>query len=464
MSHMKGPQSPPLTPVSWFLPSLFPAFNGVLLVVFSGLFFAFPCRWLAQNGEWAVPAVTGPLFLLTFFSLISLNFLDPGTLHQGSPEEDPMIVHVVWVNYKAFRLRWCPRCCFHRPPRTHHCSWCNICVEDFDHHCKWVNNCIGHRNFRFFMLLIVSLCLYSGALLVTSLLFLARTSHLPFNLDKAMALLVAIPAAGFLAPFLVLLVSQVLLVSTAERSYEGQGCTRNWYLTLCAPLGPQYMSDAVWLQRPVGPERVPTLAPNLPPCPCAHCHPPRPGTPPQPVGHCPGKGPLGGGEAGSLQEAADWLCAVGHSFPLCLAAHRPCVTLDAGDPWTSLSLPISLPSPAEPGAPIPTRHQPEPGQRLCVRLAHSPGGRAEATLFVIKLIPFMGLSALLCFYPRYQGLGAGTDCRAGQSPGIPRSLSSSSALAGSVSLGKMLNVSPICKMVQQCQAWGRMPVILALGD
>lgn len=62
-----------------------------------------------------------------------------------------------------------------------------VTPQDFDHHCKWVNNCIGHRNFRFFMLLIVSLCLYSGALLVTSLLFLARTSHLPFNLDKAMA-------------------------------------------------------------------------------------------------------------------------------------------------------------------------------------------------------------------------------------------------------------------------------------
>ncbi|KAM6160976.1 palmitoyltransferase ZDHHC19 [Erethizon dorsatum] len=314
MSHMKGPQSPPLTPISWFLPSLFPAFNVVLLVIFSGFFFAFPCRWLVQNGEWAILAVTGPLFVLTFFSLISLNFSDPGTLHRGSQEEDPTIVHVVWVNRRAFRLRWCSRCCFHRPPRTHHCPWCNICVEDFDHHCKWVNNCIGHRNFRFFMLLIVSLCLYSGALLVTSLVFLARTSHLPFNLHKAMALVVAVPAAGFLVPLLVLLVSQVLSVSTAERSYEGQcrdlqgynpfnqGCARNWYLTLCAPLGPRYMSDAVWLQRPVGPEGVPMPAPQPPPCPCTHCHLPRPGTPPQPLGRCPGQGPLGGGEAAALQE------------------------------------------------------------------------------------------------------------------------------------------------------------------
>lgn len=41
------------------------------------------CRWLAQNGEWAFPLVTGLLFVLTVFSLVSLNFSDPGILHQG---------------------------------------------------------------------------------------------------------------------------------------------------------------------------------------------------------------------------------------------------------------------------------------------------------------------------------------------------------------------------------------------
>lgn len=40
-----------------------------------------------------------------------------------------MTVHVVSVNQRAFRLQWCPKCCFHRPPRTSHCPWCNICVE-----------------------------------------------------------------------------------------------------------------------------------------------------------------------------------------------------------------------------------------------------------------------------------------------------------------------------------------------
>ncbi|XP_008563601.1 PREDICTED: probable palmitoyltransferase ZDHHC19 [Galeopterus variegatus] len=185
MPLMKETPPPPQVPFPWILPSLFAALNVVLLVIFSGYFFAFPCRWLAQNGEWAFPIITGPLFILTFFSLVSLNFSDPGILHQGSVEQDPMMVHVVWVNHRAFRLQWCQKCCFHRPPRTHHCPWCNICVEDFDHHCKWVNNCIGHRNFRFFMLLVLSLCLYSGAVLVTCIIFLLRTAHLPFSMNKA---------------------------------------------------------------------------------------------------------------------------------------------------------------------------------------------------------------------------------------------------------------------------------------
>ncbi|XP_028699362.2 LOW QUALITY PROTEIN: palmitoyltransferase ZDHHC19 [Macaca mulatta] len=269
----------PLVPRPWVLSSLFAAFNVVLLVFFSGLFFAFPCRWLAQNGEWVFPVITGPLFALTFFSLVSLNFSDPGILHQGSAEQGPLTVHVVWVNHGAFRLQWCPQCCFHRPPRTYHCPWCNICVEDFDHHCKWVNNCIGHRNFRFFMLLVLSLCLYSGALLVTCLIFLVRTTHLPFSTDKAVAIVVAVPAAGFLVPLSILLLTQAVSVSSADRTYKvkcrdlhgynpfDQGCASNWYLAICAPLGPKYMAEAVQLQRVVGPDwtSVPNLHPPMSP-------------------------------------------------------------------------------------------------------------------------------------------------------------------------------------------------------
>ncbi|XP_006869496.1 PREDICTED: probable palmitoyltransferase ZDHHC19 [Chrysochloris asiatica] len=320
MLLMKEPLPTAQAPLPWILPSLFAAFNVVLLILLSGLFFAFPCRWLAQNGEWAFPIITSLLFVLTFFSLISLNFSDPGILHRGSDDHGPMMVHVVWVNHRAFRLQWCGKCCFHRPPRTYHCPWCNICVEDFDHHCKWVNNCIGHRNFRLFMLLVLSLCLYSGAVLVSCLVYLVHTTHLPFSTDKAIAIVVTVPATGFLVPLFLLLLIQAMSVSTAERSYEGkcrylqgynpfdQGCVSNWYLSICAPLGPKYMAKAVWLQRVVQHDWVPlqNLHLHTPTCPSPPSTPTLPRQSPQPQTPSPyksGKGLPGSGEISSLQEA-----------------------------------------------------------------------------------------------------------------------------------------------------------------
>uniref|UniRef100_A0A4X2KJD8 Palmitoyltransferase n=1 Tax=Vombatus ursinus TaxID=29139 RepID=A0A4X2KJD8_VOMUR len=255
-------------PPPWAPSSIFAAFNVVLLITISGLFFSFPCRWLAQHGDWVSPTITGFLFVPTLVSLIFLNFSDPGILHRGSEWQCPLAIKVVWVNRRAFHLQWCRRCCYHRPPRTYHCPWCNICVEDFDHHCKWVNNCIGQRNFRCFMLLVASLCLYTGALLSACLAFLIRTSQQPFSVDKAFAIVVAVPAAAFMLPLLLLLCTQALSVSSAERSYEvkcrylqgynpfDQGCASNWYLTFCAPLGPKYMAEAIRLQRVVGPDRA----------------------------------------------------------------------------------------------------------------------------------------------------------------------------------------------------------------
>ncbi|XP_066097916.1 palmitoyltransferase ZDHHC19 [Saccopteryx bilineata] len=350
MPLMKDPYPPPQASPPWILPSLFAAFNVVLLVVFSALFFAFPCRWLAQNEEWAFLIITGPLFVLTFFSLVSLNFSDPGILHQGSNEQGPMTVHVVWVNHRAFRLQWCRKCCFHRPPRTYHCPLCNICVEDFDHHCKWVNNCIGHRNFRFFLLLVLSLCLYSGAMLVTCLSFLLRTTHQPFHIDKIIAVVVAVTAAGFLVPLFLLLLVQAISVSAAERSCESKcqylqgynpfdhGCASNWYLTICAPLGPKYMANAVLLQRVVEPDWVPVQNLPLPVYPSAlnsSGHPgPGFGRQPQPLAlHTPGEAPPGSGEAAALQEF--YLGPMLH-LPQEAPQIRPCpfIPCDARNPIT----------------------------------------------------------------------------------------------------------------------------------
>nr|XP_027798989.1 palmitoyltransferase ZDHHC19-like [Marmota flaviventris] len=172
----------PKTPARyvWLLPSLWASFNVAALATLSGLFFSIPCQALAQRGEWAFPVATRLLCLLTFYSLICMNISDPGTLHRGSVEQNPEASYVAHMNNKCFPMPWCAKCHLHRLPRIYHCDTCNICVEEFDHHSRWVNNCVGHRNIRLYLLLLLSMCLYLGAVLASCVVFLVHRRHMTF--------------------------------------------------------------------------------------------------------------------------------------------------------------------------------------------------------------------------------------------------------------------------------------------
>lgn len=65
---------------------------------------------------------------------------------------------VVERKQQSGKFRYCKLCCTFKPDRTHHCSMCGRCVLRMDHHCPWVSNCIGYANYKYFLLLLLYVC------------------------------------------------------------------------------------------------------------------------------------------------------------------------------------------------------------------------------------------------------------------------------------------------------------------
>ena len=55
------------------------------------------------------------------------------------------------IVYPYFSWKPCLICQCQRPPRTHHCPLCKMCVLKRDHHCFFTGTCIGLRNQRHFV-------------------------------------------------------------------------------------------------------------------------------------------------------------------------------------------------------------------------------------------------------------------------------------------------------------------------
>ncbi|KAJ6232484.1 palmitoyltransferase zdhhc16 [Anaeramoeba flamelloides] len=63
----------------------------------------------------------------------------------------------------SHKYRYCKKCDYIKPPRSHHDSVTGKCVLKMDHYCVWINDCVGHYNHKFFLLFLMYLslgCLY----------------------------------------------------------------------------------------------------------------------------------------------------------------------------------------------------------------------------------------------------------------------------------------------------------------
>ncbi|XP_073528512.1 palmitoyltransferase ZDHHC14 isoform X3 [Phyllobates terribilis] len=120
----------------------------ILILVTSGLFFAFDCPYLAVKITPAIPVVGGILVFFVMGTLLRTSFSDPGVLPRATPDEaadlerqidvangstsggyrPPPRTKEVVINGQTVKLKYCFTCKIFRPPRASHCSLCDNCV------------------------------------------------------------------------------------------------------------------------------------------------------------------------------------------------------------------------------------------------------------------------------------------------------------------------------------------------
>lgn len=100
--------------------------------------------------------ILGSLLLLNIVgNWIFVMMTDTSTQRIQMPIPKPADVDPV----SRDKWRFCAVCEALQPPRTWHCKTCNRCILKRDHHCLFTGCCVGHKNQRYFLLLIAYLFL-----------------------------------------------------------------------------------------------------------------------------------------------------------------------------------------------------------------------------------------------------------------------------------------------------------------
>jgi palmitoyltransferase ZDHHC2/15/20 len=118
------------------------------------------------------------LYGLCLWSYTVAVFTDPGSPievdngYSYLPQYIP--THTTLQVKNDGRARYCQKCSYAKPDRTHHCSICRRCILKMDHHCPWLGNCIGFGNYKAFVLFLVYLstfCAESCIMAVASVVY-----------------------------------------------------------------------------------------------------------------------------------------------------------------------------------------------------------------------------------------------------------------------------------------------------
>lgn len=219
---------------------------------------------MARNGGFFYCALVAVLGLVSMLgSLTICHITDPGIIpREPAPaKRPPRILNKKLADNSIERWRWCDTCHVYRPPRCHHCSDCDNCVDGFDHHCPWVGNCIAARNYRFFFIFLISTALMLAFVFSTSLYYFTEIKSDRGDIGETIAnapvaLGLMIYCGVVFLPVVCLASYHCNIISSGQTTKEevkrlhqdsvnlnDHGCFTNWKLTLCGGVLPSKLPD-----------------------------------------------------------------------------------------------------------------------------------------------------------------------------------------------------------------------------
>nr|CCM19087.1 hypothetical protein, conserved [Leishmania guyanensis] len=184
-------------------------FVGAPILFFATLFVTV----VVPRGEWLTYLFTAFFTATSVTCLILSVTLDPGIIPPASQSQQPAEPAVVLVSGKPVVCKVCPTCHILRPPRSTHCQFCDVCVEEFDHHCSILGSCVGKRTFRFFGGFFIMTSFLALYVLIRSFITVVTTD---FTLANDQSHLIWLAASCILCIFAAI-IGAILVIPCAAR-------------------------------------------------------------------------------------------------------------------------------------------------------------------------------------------------------------------------------------------------------
>ena len=150
-------------------------FTNIIIIIISILYWIY----IGTKLDWILFIFNIIIFILLIYYLNKCSLTDPGFIPRGNE-----IIPISTDNMERIDgSKFCDTCLIWRPPRSKHCRFCDACVIKFDHHCPWLGTCIGIRNYKYFVIFLILLTIYSIYCCINSIILLIYYSKLLITND-----------------------------------------------------------------------------------------------------------------------------------------------------------------------------------------------------------------------------------------------------------------------------------------